>query len=88
MYFVINLKKYRKIRGLTQRELAEKVGVTQQYIASIEKINRTKSPTLDVIAKLSIALRVCPYYLINFNCQEDGNIMHCNSYRREHCNSF
>ena len=84
MYFVINLKKYRKIRGLTQQELGKKVGVTQQYIASIEGKNRTKSPTLDVIARLCYALEICPYDLLHFNCTRKDIVDECNNCKREH----
>lgn len=72
MYFKVHLKKHRKNRGLTQKELAKKSNLSQQYIADLEKSDRTKSPTLDTIANLSLALEVCPFSLIEFNC-----IQHC-----------
>ena len=42
------LKKLRKDAGLTQEELADKVGVTRQTIISIEKGNYTPSVLLAI----------------------------------------
>jgi len=67
MFFTLKLKQYRKLKGLTQDELAAKSGLSQQYIAEIEKNERSKSPTLDTIAKLSLALEVCPYVLVDYD---------------------
>ena len=75
MFFKINLKKHRKLKGLTQQQLARKANITQQYIADLEKDIRIKSPTLDTIASLSIALEICPYSLVEFNC-----IKYCNKH--------
>ena len=32
-----NIKKYRELKGLTQNELAEKVNLSREYIADIER---------------------------------------------------
>ena len=50
-----NVKKLRGIRGLTQKQLAEKVGVTYQHIYRWE---RGVKPTARYLAKLSSALKV------------------------------
>lgn len=82
MFFIINLKKIRKEKGLSQKELAKLSGISQQYIADLEKSTRIKSPTLDTIAQISIALNICVYSLINFNCIE--HCKKCNECNR--CN--
>lgn len=50
------IKKLRKARGLTQVELAERAGVTQVYISSLENGTR-KNPSLDLLRKLAKALK-------------------------------
>lgn len=44
------LKKYRTKQGVTQKELAELVGVTHDYISQIE---RGRIPGMDTAAKLA-----------------------------------
>jgi len=49
-----NIKKYRKIRGLTQQELSQKTGYSYSYIRKIEGPNCPKNfsiLTLYIIAK-------------------------------------
>jgi transcriptional regulator with XRE-family HTH domain len=50
------IKKLREARGLTQVELAGKVGVTQVYISSLESGVR-KNPSLELLGKLAKALK-------------------------------
>lgn len=51
MNFGKNVKEIRESRGLSQRELGERLGVTQQTIAQYEAlINAPKSKTVDKIA--------------------------------------
>ncbi|MCI5938439.1 MAG: helix-turn-helix transcriptional regulator [Bacilli bacterium] len=52
---IINqLVDFRKQKKLTQKDIAEKLGVTQQQVAKIEKLSN--SPTLTVITKYAQAL--------------------------------
>ena len=53
---VNRVKDYRKGRGLTQEDLAIKVGVSRQTIISIEK--NIFIPGLDVALKISSSLEV------------------------------
>ena len=53
----LNLKISRIKKGLKQRELAEQIGVTRDYIASLES-GRIKNPSLDNMKKPSKALGV------------------------------
>lgn len=50
------IKKYRKLEGLTQQELGDKVGVTQKYIQYLESANRT--PSLKVLRKIAQSLNI------------------------------
>ena len=53
-----NIKKYRKEAGFTQAELAEKVGVSHEFIRRIESKKGRKTFTIDTIYKVSIALNI------------------------------
>lgn len=50
------IKKYRKIAGLTQQELADKVGITQKYVQYLESANRT--PSLKILRKIISILKI------------------------------
>ncbi|SFI95023.1 putative transcriptional regulator [Terrisporobacter glycolicus] len=53
----LNLKIARIKKGLKQREVAEKVGVSRDYIASLEN-GRSKNPSIKLMKKLSETLNV------------------------------
>lgn len=56
MEFAERLKKYRKLSGTSQKELAEAVGVLQKDISRWE--NGTYKPGIDYLAKICITLNV------------------------------
>ena len=58
-----NLKENRRRLGITQPELAEKAGMSTQYLAMIE-IAR-KFPTADILERLSTALDINPHELFS-----------------------
>ena len=49
---------YRKIRNLTQEELAETVGITPQYLARIENGGYSKNVSLSTLMKIAGVLDV------------------------------
>ena len=53
---MVRLEEKRKKRRLTQKQLANLSGVTQQAISKIEQGER-KSPQIDTLAKLATALK-------------------------------
>lgn len=55
------IKKYRKERGLSQKELGEKMSVSQAMIAQYE--NGTRLPKLTTMVKLSYALEIDAHIL-------------------------
>jgi putative transcriptional regulator len=57
------VNKYRTEAGLTQEQLAEKVGVTRQTIIAIERGNYT--PSVLLALKLSVAFKVTVEELFN-----------------------
>ncbi len=53
-----NIKKYRKIAGLTQQELADMIGVSMHYISQIESAKPYKYFTLIIIGRIADALNI------------------------------
>lgn len=51
---------YRKLRGLTQKELAEQVGLTPAYIGHLEAPNISKALSLDTLFDIAAVLEVAP----------------------------
>ena len=50
------IRKYRKLAGLTQERLAERVEINPVYMGQIERGFRV--PTIDVLLRISKALKV------------------------------
>lgn len=57
-----NIKYYRKIRGYTQEELAEKIGISTEFIKSIE--NKNKPPRLENFVKICEILNIPSDFLL------------------------
>lgn len=75
-----NIKKYRKQKGLTQKILASKVGVTASTITKYEKGDL--EPSLDTIKKIANVLDVPMSTIIGDNL-ELGFQAHINGYAKE-----
>ena len=56
-----NLKKFRKERGWSQFELAEKAGISEQTMNSIEGLRLW--PSDKTLSKLTSALKIAPFML-------------------------
>lgn len=52
----MNIKEKREELGLTQKELAEKAGITQSFLCDIEQ-GRSK-PSIDTAVKIADALNI------------------------------
>ena len=57
---------YRKLRGLTQEELAEQVGLAPAFIGHLEAPNITKALSLDALFDIAAVLEVSPYKFLVF----------------------
>ena len=53
-----NIKKYRKLVGFTQQELADMIGVSMHYISQIESAKPYKYFTLIIISRIADALNI------------------------------
>ncbi|MCI8891597.1 MAG: helix-turn-helix transcriptional regulator [Eubacterium sp.] len=71
--YVCNLlKNLRKDAGLTQKELADKVGVTNSTISFYEQEER--SPSVDMIIRLSKIFNVSVDYLLGIDQKRNINL--------------
>ena len=61
-----NIAYYRKHAGLTQEELAEKVGVSRQHIGAIEAPNILRPISLDLLFNIATILEINPAKLLTF----------------------
>lgn len=61
-----NIKYWRKKRGISQKDLAEIIGISKSYISDIE--SHKKLPSFNVLYKIAEALEVCPKQLIKCDC--------------------
>jgi len=52
----LNVKKFRKLRGLTQQQLADKATITRNYLTLIE--NNAREPSMTTLERLSEVLQV------------------------------
>ncbi len=64
-----NIKKYRERLGITQEILAERCGLTPQFVAAIEV--GIKTPSLESLDKIIPALQIRPYQLFLTDSAED-----------------
>lgn len=58
---------YRKRCGLTQEQLAEKVGISRQHMGAIEAPNMVRAISLDVLFNIAASLGIEPYILLKFS---------------------
>lgn len=61
-----NIAYYRKHAGLTQEQLAERVGISRQHIGAIEASNLCRPISLDLLFNIAVVLNVEPAKLLTF----------------------
>lgn len=67
-YMEIGLKiaYYRKLRGMTQEQLAEAIGKSWSLVAQVESVNTDKGISLDTLLDISNTLNVPAYKFLMF----------------------
>lgn len=63
----LKISYYRKMRGLSQLELAEKVGISRTHMSNIEAVNMPTSISLDTLFDIADILDIPIGYLVDFN---------------------
>ena len=54
----MNIKKYRKLKGMTQQELADASGYSHGYIREIESIKMASTFSLDAVERIANGLGI------------------------------
>lgn len=74
MGYLLLIKKYRRIKNMTQHELARKCKLNRSYISQLENNHpKAKSPTLRIMFRIARALEICPHMLVQYNINCDQN---------------
>ncbi|MFI3202093.1 MAG: helix-turn-helix transcriptional regulator [Eubacteriales bacterium] len=63
----LKISYYRKLRGLTQENLAEKIGKTTSYLGQIEAPNIIRAVSLDTLFDIAQALEVQPKKFLDYD---------------------
>ena len=58
---------YRKRKGLTQEQVAERIGISRQHMGAIEAPNMVRALSLEVVYNIAAVLEIEPYMLFKFN---------------------
>ena len=67
----LNICLLRKMKGLTQDQLAEKAGISRSFLSTIEAPSLVQSFSIDILYNLSDALDIDPGDLINGDIYKD-----------------
>ncbi len=65
-----NIAYYRKHAGLTQEQLAERVGISRQHLGAIEAPNLVRPISLDLLFNIADVLDIPAYKLLRFRDEE------------------
>lgn len=63
----LNIAKQRKLKKITQAQLAEMVGISRTYISNIEAPNITTPVSLEVLFNIADVLEIPASTLLDFN---------------------
>ncbi len=61
-----NIAYYRKHAGLTQEQLAEKVGISRQHMSAVEAPNICRPISLELLFNIATVLHIEPHKLLEF----------------------
>ena len=65
------IKKNRNAKGFTQDELAEKIGISRNYISDLE--NNRYAPSVKTLSKIAVALQMDLNFLLEMSEIQDKN---------------
>ncbi len=61
-----NIAYYRKHMGLTQEQLAERVGISRQHLGAIEAPKLCRAMSMELLFNMAQVLEIEPYKLLMF----------------------
>lgn len=67
MQLGLKIAYYRKLRGLTQEQLAEKIDCSSAFIGQVEAPNVKKAISLDTLFEIAKALNIPSYKFLMFD---------------------
>jgi transcriptional regulator with XRE-family HTH domain len=70
----LNLKEHRQRYGLTQEKLAEKAGISANYLSMVEVSK--KFPTPEMLDRLANALKIETFQLFDASATPEGALIH------------
>jgi transcriptional regulator with XRE-family HTH domain len=70
----LNLKEYRRKNGFTQEKLAEKAGISSNYLSMVE-ISR-KFPSPEMLDRLAETLNIQTFQLFDPSATSEGALLH------------
>jgi transcriptional regulator with XRE-family HTH domain len=81
--FIANMKRFRKLEGISQMTLAARCDLSLNFVAEIEGGRRF--PTVEKIEKIAAALRVEPYLLFmpEANAEEEKELKTTRDYLKK-----
>ena len=63
----LNISYYRKLKGLTQLQLAEQINISRTHMSNIEAPNMPTSISLETLLDIADALQIPVAKLLDFN---------------------
>ena len=64
------LQTLRKAAGLSQEQLAEKLGISRQHLAAIEATGMDRGLSFDLFFNIATVLEIEPYLLLKFRLEK------------------
>ena len=62
----LNVAYYRKLNGISQLQLAEKIGVSRTHVSNIEAPNMPTAVSLETLLEIADALKIPAKSLLDF----------------------
>lgn len=63
----LTISTYRKLRGLSQEQLAEKANISRSFLSSIEAPNLSRTFSVEILFNIADALDMEPYELLRYS---------------------
>lgn len=61
---------YRKKKGYSQEQMAERLGISRQHLASVEAPGMDRGVSLELLFNIAAVLEIEPYLLLKFHLEK------------------